>query len=114
MHGRYILDENNKPQKEDDLFKWGEWMQTAGRAVAKTRFEGDVEVSTIFLGLDHNFWGEGPPILFETMIFGGEHDQYQERYATWEEAEAGHEIAVAMVDGVLLIAVSLITEGNNG
>jgi hypothetical protein len=50
-------------------------------------------VSTVFLGLDHQ-WGDGPPLVFETMIFGGEHDQYQERYSTWDEAEAGHKQGV--------------------
>ena len=29
-------------------------------------------------------------ILFETMIFGGQYDDYQWRYSTYEEAEAGH------------------------
>lgn len=56
----------------------------------------DVRVSTIFLGTNHAFFG-GTPILFETMIFGGEHDEYQERYATWEEAEAGHQRAIDLV-----------------
>jgi hypothetical protein len=53
--------------------------------------------STVFIGLDHN-WGEGPPLVFETMIFGGEFDQYQYRYSTWAEAEAGHAVAVGMVE----------------
>ena len=48
------------------------------------------------MGLDHAFMG-GPPLLFETMIFGGEHDQFQERYSTWEEAMAGHKKAVELV-----------------
>jgi hypothetical protein len=52
---------------------------------------GNARVSTIFLGLDRRFEGEGPPILFETMVFGGKHDQYQERCATWDEAEAMHQ-----------------------
>lgn len=52
--------------------------------------EGEVRVSTVFLGLDHSYW-DGPPILFETMVFGGALDQEQERYATEEEALAGHE-----------------------
>ena len=56
-----------------------------------------IEVSTIFMGLDHNFSNEGPPILFETMVFGGALDQEQARYATWEEAEAGHKAMVEMV-----------------
>lgn len=110
--GKYILDENRKPVREDDLFKWGEWMQTANRVVAKTKADDDVEVSTVFLGLDHNFMDEGPPILFETMIFGGEHDMYQDRYTTWEEAELGHLAAVRML-GVVLIGLELVTEGNN-
>jgi hypothetical protein len=54
-----------------------------------------VEVSTVFLGLDHA-WGKGPPMLFETMIFGGEHDQYQERCSTWEQAEEMHRRACAL------------------
>jgi len=70
-------------------------MELQNRVVEKTKV-GDVEVSTVFIGLDHG-WGEGPPILFETMIFGGKHDQFQERYPTWDEAVAGHEAAVRMV-----------------
>jgi len=60
-------------------------------------FLGDVHVSTVFLGLNHNFLRSGPPILFETMVFGGKHDNDQERCATWEEAEAMHQRAVEMV-----------------
>ena len=40
---------------------------------------------------------ECDPILFETMIFGGEHHEYQERYTTWDEAIKGHKEAVALV-----------------
>ena len=50
-------------------------------------------VSTVFLGLDHN-WNGGPPILFETMVFGGPHNEYQERYATWDQAEKDHDRVV--------------------
>ncbi len=46
-------------------------------------------VSTVWLGLDHRF-GNGPPLIFESMVFGGPYDQYQERYSTEEEALAGH------------------------
>ncbi len=56
---------------------------------------GEVLVSTVFLGLNHRY-GEGVPVLFETMIFGGEHDQYQDRYCTYDEAEAGHKKALGM------------------
>ena len=50
---------------------------------------GQVRVSTVFLGLNHAF-GDGPPLWFETMVFGGELDQEQERYSTIEQARLGH------------------------
>jgi hypothetical protein len=65
------------------------------RHIADTTI-GDVRVSTVFLGIDHSF-DDGSPLLFETMVFGGELDQEQERYYTWEEAEAGHVRWVEMV-----------------
>jgi hypothetical protein len=51
-------------------------------------------ISTVFLGTDHS-WGMGRPILYESMIFGGPMDQEQDRYATREEALAGHADLVA-------------------
>jgi hypothetical protein len=69
-----------------------------GNAVDKT-VVGDVEISTVWLGIDHGMWGDGPPIIFETMVFGGEHDRWCQRYATAEQAQAGHDEAVRMVRG---------------
>jgi predicted amidohydrolase len=60
----------------------------------QTTLGDDVSVSTVWLGLDHSF-GMGPPLIFETMIFGGEHDQDQWRYATKAEAWDHHEEVVA-------------------
>ena len=57
---------------------------------------GDVTVSTVYLAVDLALPGE-PPLHYETMIFGGEYDDYQRRYASEAEAEAGHVLAVAMV-----------------
>lgn len=94
MSTQYIL-EGKIPKPIDDILEWGEWFEKANRHVAKTDLSNDVSISTVFLGIDHSFEG-GKPILFETMIFGGKHDQYQERYATWEEAEVGHSQAVEL------------------
>lgn len=58
------------------------------RRINRSRSE-PLHISTVFLGLDHNFWGGGKPIVFETMIFGGQHLQYQTRYCEWDEAEEG-------------------------
>jgi hypothetical protein len=82
--------------KEITLQEWA-LMFESGRRVAYD-VVGDVTVSTVLLGVDHNFFGEGPPIIFETMIFGGKHDEYQERYATLEEARAGHRKALRLVE----------------
>jgi hypothetical protein len=52
-------------------------------------------VSTVWLGLDHQF-GDGPPLIFETMVTNpaGEWEDFQERYSTEEEALEGHKEAV--------------------
>lgn len=59
----------------------------------------DVLVSTVWLGSDHRFGG-GPPLIFETMIFGGEHGDYQERFSTEAEALDGHARALSLVRAV--------------
>ena len=51
----------------------------------------------MFLGLDHNYLRRGPPILFETTIFGGRLDHSRNRCATWDEAKAMHAEAVQQV-----------------
>jgi len=97
MLERYILGPDGRtPVEEPDLYAWARQME-AGCIVQQTTFE-EIKVSTVFLGIDHAF-GSGPPLLFETMIFGGKYDEYQERYSTWAQAEAGHEVACALVRG---------------
>jgi hypothetical protein len=91
---RYIL-VGHEPVEEPDLLTWGQWFEEADRHVALTE-QGDVRVSTVFLGLDHRV-GPGPPLLFETMAFVGDEDEGCERYATWDEAEEGHKRWVAKV-----------------
>lgn len=68
--------------------RWARWSETADRAVDSTQV-GTGRVSTVFLGLNQNF-DDGPPLLFETMVFGGTLDGEMERYTTWGEAQQGH------------------------
>lgn len=97
---KYIL-EGHEP-KETDLMTWAKWFSDREKSIVKQTYipkDGDpkgIMVSTVFLGIDHQY-GEGEPLLFETMIFGINDNEYQERYSTWEEAEAGHEKAIATV-----------------
>jgi len=86
------------------LLEWARWYEAregeftagGGRVARDTDEVRGVCVSTVFLGLDHNL-GRDVPLLFETMVFGGEHDQYQERYSTYLAALAGHARALDMV-----------------
>lgn len=65
------------------------------RRVGATHLPNGFLVSTVWLGLDHNHWSPGnPPIIFESMVFRDCRDAEsycQVRYATEEEAIAGHE-----------------------
>jgi len=92
---QYVL-EGKTPVRVDfyEFIKWTDEQHEARpshKHVDSTTKDG-VRVSTIFMGLDHS-WGGGVPVLFETMIFGGEHDGYQERCSTWAQAEAMHKAA---------------------
>lgn len=96
MSDWYILDENKKPVKCNDHIERHKWIQSlpedqrTGIGCIVDKWHGDgVSVSTVFLGLDHG-WRSEVPVVFETMIFGGERDEDCERYATWEDAKAGH------------------------
>jgi hypothetical protein len=100
---RYILDEHGQPVPCEDLATWAQWFETADRRVAQDLDEGDegdagkkVRVSTVFLGLDHN-WGGGPPILWETLVFGGALDGEMARYTSLADALAGHQAMCARV-----------------
>lgn len=77
---------------DSNVNEWGRWLEkairTEERRVNLTRIAG-VEISTIFLGLNHGF-GSEPPLLFESMIFGRNKNLYSRRYRDWEEAERGH------------------------
>jgi hypothetical protein len=91
----YVLDEFNHVI-EVDMLTWARWFEEINnRLIAYTEITSEITVSTIFLGVDHRFHGEGPPILFETMVFGGEFDEYQYRYASYDDAQTGHKMMVA-------------------
>ena len=79
------------------LLEWAEWFETAERRVASEDIAG-IWISTVFLGLDHNYSSKGDPLLFETMTFSPEGEANQmRRYFTWEEAEQGHKQVADLV-----------------
>lgn len=89
----YILDKDNNPQPTTFAL-WAAWLKESPerKILCRNRLwidNTEVFISTVFLGLDHSF-GTGKPILFETMIFGGKNDGWQDRYHTYREACEGH------------------------
>lgn len=89
MSGYYALDKDHNVVPAG-LSEFAEMFKSSDRVVAKTTIYDGCEVSTVFLGLDHRFVGDGPPIVFETLVFGGPFAQEMDRYSTWADAEAGH------------------------
>ena len=86
--------------------EWGRAMQADpdGRRVGRTEV-GEHLVSTVWLGLDHSYDLDGPPLIFETMIFHQDRparDLYCRRYGGRTEALEGHEATVeALRSGAL-------------
>lgn len=92
----YILDEEHRPIRARDAVEWAKFFEnTTNRIVDWTQINSQVEVSTIFIGIDHRILGSGPPILFETMVFGADDDSGEmARYSSWDDAVAGHSAIV--------------------
>lgn len=85
------------------LEEWGRLCESGEKIVAQTDLPGGCWVSTVLLGMDHNFMDPGnPPIIFETMVFRSRDDPGDldcQRYATKEEAQAGHDAVVTRWTG---------------
>lgn len=93
----YKLDDN-KNVVECSMFESEEFIIDPKNKIIEETSINDVRISTVFLPIDH-FLLDIPhrPVVFETMIFGGKHDLYQERYCIYDEAVEGHKKAVEMV-----------------
>jgi hypothetical protein len=78
-------------------------------------------ISTVWLGLNHNYFSDQKPLIFETMIFKDDEEMpdnedfqnYQERYSTLEEAEEGHKRACEFVKEITKIENTNNTELSN-
>jgi len=88
-----VYDKEGKPIK--NMLEWEELLRDFNyKRIALTNLPWGGKVSTVWLGLDHNWRLTGPPIIFETMVFdedGKGNDLDMDRYSTLEEAIKGHE-----------------------
>jgi len=81
----YILDENNNVQKA--TMEEANSFYSNSRRFLKRLQTSAGKLSTVFLCLDHSFSHPSKaPVVFESMIFGGPLDQYQERYRSYNQA----------------------------
>lgn len=82
---------NGTPCEDQNALAWAKGFEK-DRKVAKDILPDGKRVSTVFLGLDHNY-GNGLPLIFETMVFPSEGDSSDldmDRYSTEEQALEGH------------------------
>lgn len=84
----------DKEGKEITLLKFGELFEDVNYRIIQQTIVDHYTVSTIWLGVNHN-WTDGPPIIFETMVFSSVeddvNDQWKEMYTTLQNAKDGHE-----------------------
>jgi hypothetical protein len=70
------------------------------RVVHQTEI-GTYLVSTVWLGIDHNWTDTGPPLIFETMIFPSAGTIADcSRYTTEDEARQGHRTTCILIRAI--------------
>lgn len=97
-----------------------EWsrLHSSGLDYLKVRRDvvGQYLISTVWIGLDHNFSPTGPPLIFETMIFGPDEETSGgvliDRYTTEEEAIKGHEETLFSVSAIETVLADVDQQGN--
>ena len=98
----------NRETQPITMEEWITWFEVMEyRRVALDVLDDGTRISTVWMGLDHQY-GDGPPLIFETMVFskhqepmvlGGRVRLYREeegcwRYTTEQEAIDGHKKVV--------------------
>ncbi len=104
----YRRDGTPYPPGHVGLLEWARDCQKVTlKRVSFDKLPNGIEVSTVWLGLDHNYGFNNRPLIFETMLFVPchkkilGHEFYREqigdtwRYSTEEEALRGHKMQVS-------------------
>lgn len=102
----YILDDDKNIVGTNSVVVWAKFCEEPEKRVVAQHTatftddkgkEWDIYISTVFLGIDHNFGEKGAPLLFETMAFPIEEhapaygkELFMERYTTFDEAFEAH------------------------
>lgn len=93
LQGKLYILVGQYPKLIFDSEYWSEWMHTHDRCIARTKkknLSGDsFHIVTSFCGVNMN-WENGPPMLFETMLFIDGGGEILDRYSTYHAALKGH------------------------
>jgi len=99
LDNMYVLDDDNNVCPVTSREEYLEFFESDKRTLQWDKFN-EVTLSTVFLMLDYGFInnqiledGEKyKPLIFETMIFGGEHDGFLVRYNDYQQALSYHKL----------------------
>lgn len=106
-----MMDWYDREGKPISIEEWGRLHEQYDYVRVELDHVGPYVVSTVWLGLDYRFVGDGPPIIFETMVFTntawnadpGDPDPEPlfdiecMRWSTEDEARRGHQELVTLV-----------------
>lgn len=91
----YILE--GKETIPVDHLTWVKWFVIADNLIIARASFGEILISTVFLGVNHQWNPDLPPLIFETKFFSGKYNGKQIRYPTYDEAFEGHRQCLRLV-----------------
>ena len=76
------------------FLQWAEMFDNTDRQIKYTKFEDPLyEVSTVFIGIDHNFATGGKPLVYETLVTTST-DEFMWRWSSRQDAIYNHDALV--------------------
>lgn len=105
----WVRDADGTARRADSFEEWQAWIEayyfTDRCKIAMTWITDEVRVSTRFQAVNYRSLGEGPPLIYEIMVFGGPADLTGRRASTQREAQMMHALMVAQVCGQMGVAI---------
>ena len=105
----YDFEGNPIPSAEEFSRLMADPRRSLGLTTCTTPEGDEITVSTVHLLIDHNWSGEGPPVLWETMCFIVDGVASQRR-TLWSDLQWRYDSAEAALKGHRFL-VQIITEG---
>jgi hypothetical protein len=85
------MNEQDRKDSDEKIAAFRGVCKSIEKLVALTKLSNGCEVTTVWLGLDHSHRKVGPPMIFETIVWGPNDTEVDvKRYESEDEAIAGH------------------------